>query len=289
VRFMLLPALMLLQAPPETVPGGSRADIVGSTFTHRVRPGETLSLIGARYGVDWKLLADENGLGEPYALETGEELRIDNRHIVPAAPTETGIVINLPQRMLFYFADAGLLGAYPVAIGRLESPSPTGSYEVATLIEDPVWNVPCSIQEEMEREGQTPVEQVPSGPGNPLGAYWIGLSLPTYGIHGTNDPASIYGLRSHGCIRLHPDDIEALFALVTRGTPVHLIYEPVLVAALPDGRVFAEVHADVYGRAEEAAVVLERLIRELGADGIAARALADTLDEEAGVARQVFP
>ena len=52
---------------------------------------------------------------------------------------------------------------------------------------------------------------MPPGPDNPLGKHWLGLSIHGYGIHGTIAPSSIYQFRTHGCIRLHPDDIAELF------------------------------------------------------------------------------
>ncbi|MCU0623399.1 MAG: L,D-transpeptidase, partial [Gemmatimonadaceae bacterium] len=41
-----------------------------------------------------------------------------------------------------------------------------------------------------------------------------------YGIHGTDVPSSIGRSASHGCIRVRNEDIEALFQLVSVGTPV---------------------------------------------------------------------
>lgn len=43
-----------------------------------------------------------------------------------------------------------------------------------------------------------------------------------YGIHGTNDPASIGHAASHGCVRLRNEDIERLYDMVPVGTPVYI-------------------------------------------------------------------
>jgi len=90
------------------------------------------------------------------------------------------------------------------------------------------------------------LEEVLPGPDNPLGAHWLGLSLWGYGIHGTIAPSSVYRFRSHGCIRLHPDDIAELFERTRVGTPGRLIYQPVLLAVADDGRILLEVHRDIY-------------------------------------------
>jgi lipoprotein-anchoring transpeptidase ErfK/SrfK len=57
-------------------------------------------------------------------------------------------------------------------------------------------------------------------PGGPFGVFWMGLSKPHYGIHGTNDPSSIGKMVSHGCIRMYNEDVIALSQLVSIGTRV---------------------------------------------------------------------
>ena len=56
-------------------------------------------------------------------------------------------------------------------------------------------------------------------PANPLGERWIDIGN-SYGIHGTIDPASIGKSESQGCIRLHNDDVEAVYDLLTIGSEV---------------------------------------------------------------------
>jgi len=67
---------------------------------------------------------------------------------------------------------------------------------------------------------------VPPGPENPLGNFALRLGIPGYLIHGTNKPAGL-GMRvTHGCIRMFPEDIEALFDDVPTGMRVTLINQP---------------------------------------------------------------
>ena len=66
---------------------------------------------------------------------------------------------------------------------------------------------------------------VPPGPANPLGTRWMRVTADGYGIHATNDPASIGHARSKGCIRMRTEDAEAVFAQVQRGTRVDIVYE----------------------------------------------------------------
>ena len=223
------------------------AQVVGSEFTYTAQPGDSFTLIGARFGVDVRVLAEANGLKPSDRLQAGQSLRVNNRHIVPQNQGAT-IMINVPQRMLFYFEETGAsCAAAPVAAGKPDWKTPLGDFEIIQMEEKPTWDVPVSIQEEMRRAGKTVLTRVPPSPENPLGEYWIGLSLPGIGIHGTNAPSSIYKLTTHGCIRLHPDDVRNLFATVDTGTRGRIIYEPILIVR--DGNaIWLEVHPDSYKR-----------------------------------------
>jgi L,D-transpeptidase ErfK/SrfK len=220
--------------------------LTGGVTAYTTVAGDTLQGIGARFGIDVATLAGDNQLDLRAALPVGVTLRADNRHLVPAAAVPGTITINLPQRMLFYEAE-GVARGLPVAVGRPDWKTPARPFVVLTKEANPAWDVPASIREEARRAGRHLPAVVPPGPNNPLGAFWIGLSLPSVGIHGTNAPASIYRAATHGCIRVGPDDIAWLFPRVAVGTPGQVIYEPILLAVV-DGEILLEVHGDVYRR-----------------------------------------
>jgi L,D-transpeptidase ErfK/SrfK len=152
----------------------------------------------------------------------------------------------------------------------------------------PTWDVPDSIAAEARARGQKLPARVPPGPGNPLGRHWLGLSIGSVGIHGTNAPASIYSAVTHGCIRVHPEDVAILFDLVTVGTPGIIVYEPILLAE-QDGDVYLEAHPDAYRRMTEPANQVARSIA--AAMGISERidwATADlVVRRREGIARPV--
>jgi L,D-transpeptidase ErfK/SrfK len=107
------------------------------------------------------------------------------------------------------------------------------------------------------------IDRMEPSPLNPLGRHWIGLSLPGLGIHGTNAPASIYAFASHGCIRMHPNDVADLFQRVGLGATGVLVYQPVVVAVI-DGRLWIEAHPDEYRRTGDAAGLVRTAIEREG-------------------------
>jgi lipoprotein-anchoring transpeptidase ErfK/SrfK len=121
------------------------------------------------------------------------------------------IVVSIPDRKLAVLEAGRVVKIFPTAVGAPKSPSPTGSYTIVLRLADPTWYGKGKI--------------VPPGKGSPIGTRWLGLSVKGYGIHGTNNPASIGHNASHGCIRLRNQDIEQLFGMVSVGDEVELVGE----------------------------------------------------------------
>jgi L,D-transpeptidase ErfK/SrfK len=197
-------------------------------------------------GVRWVTVARENGLKKPYKLKPGMVLKINNTHIVPTE-VQNGLVINLPEMHLYYFQNGAYQRRYALAVGKPSWPTPTGTYKIYEKRKNPTWNVPPSIQEEMEEMGQEVVTKVPPGPKNPLGKFWLGTTASGVGIHATNRPWSVGYFVSHGCIRMLPHEIEQLFPQVEVGAPVKIIYRPIKLALTPQGRVYLEAIPNIYG------------------------------------------
>jgi L,D-transpeptidase ErfK/SrfK len=263
--------------------------IAGGEFDFIVWEGSTFTSIGSRFGESPKVLATENGKQVTDRLHAGDTIHIDNRHIVPIEEADL-IEVNLPQRMLFHFEGGRLSGAYPVAIGQpaRQWQTPIGAFTVIQLQEDPTWRVPASIQREEEEAGKDVEDEVDPGPDNPLGKYWIGLSFPVIGIHGTNHPVSVYSYRTHGCVRLHPDDIEALFNDVDLNDRGVIAYYPLMLARLDDGRIFLESNRDIYRRGTGGIDAVRALARADGIDTLMNWSLVgEVLDDQEGIARDV--
>jgi hypothetical protein len=145
--------------------------------------------------------------------------------------------VNIPEYKLYLYQGLELYRDYPIAVGKKDSPSPTGNFTVINKVRHPTWYPP-------ERK-QPPV---PPGPNNPLGKYWLGLNAPGYGIHGNSAPLSIGSPLSLGCFRMHNQDIEQLFWLIPVGTPVEIVYQTVLGGIDVNGQAWLEVFPDIYQR-----------------------------------------
>jgi len=218
-----------------------RHEISGDRFEYQVGDDDTSRSIAASFGEPDEIMLLNGGDPEP-----GTKIIVDNRHVAPAVIPD-GVVINIPQRMLFVFGDGKLAAAWPVTVGRPDWPTPSGSFYVTSRRLNPTWHVPPAIQDEMAEEGVNVPAEVKPGPKNPLGKNFLGLDHGGIGIHGTNRPLSIYLFGSHGCIRLSPDSAAKLFKMVSNSEAVEIIYQPVALAVLNDGRIFLESDADPYG------------------------------------------
>ena len=196
-------------------------------------------------GVRWVTVVRQNGLKKPYKLKPGMVLKINNTHIVPME-VQNGLIINLPELHLYYFQNGAYQRRYALAVGKPSWPTPTGTYKIYEKRKNPTWNVPPSIQEEMEERGYEVVTKVPAGPKNPLGKFWLGTTASGVGIHATNRPWTVGYFVSHGCIRMLPHEIEQLFPQVEVGTPVKIIYRPIKLALTPQGRVYLEAIPNIY-------------------------------------------
>lgn len=125
------------------------------------------------------------------------------------------------KQVRVYGLDGILLAAYPATIGSADNPSPSGTHTVtrATTMPGYTYNPKINFQQ----GDNTGVLTIPPGPNGPVGTVWIGLSKPSFGIHGTPEPSMIGKSGSHGCIRLTNWDAEELAAMVTPGVTVDFI------------------------------------------------------------------
>lgn len=224
---------------------GNGTDVVGEVQITTTRYEDTLLDIARRYDLGYDEIVAANPGVDPWLPGEGTRVVLPTQFVLPGGRRE-GIVLNLASKRLFYYPHpvpgvSAEVVTHPVGIGREGWLTPQGTLQITQKLEKPAWTVPDSVRKEHAELGDPLPPIVPPGPDNPLGDYAMRLSLPTYLIHGTNQPYGI-GLRvSHGCVRLYPEDIASLFPEVPVGTQVRIINEPYL-AGWRDGQLFLEAH-----------------------------------------------
>jgi lipoprotein-anchoring transpeptidase ErfK/SrfK len=126
------------------------------------------------------------------------------------------IVVRTRDRRLYFVLTAGRALVYPVGVGRAGMQW-SGRAFVESKRLRPAWAPPPDIKRENPRLPSV----IPGGvAANPMGVAALVLNGDDYAIHGTNNPSSIGGFVSHGCIRMYNQDIRDLYDRVSVGTPV---------------------------------------------------------------------
>jgi lipoprotein-anchoring transpeptidase ErfK/SrfK len=126
------------------------------------------------------------------------------------------IVVRTNERKLYLILGDGRALRYPVGVGRVGRQWAGRSYVNGKHVR-PAWAPPADIRR--DKPGLPDV--IPGGsPQNPMGVAALTLSGGDYAIHGTNNPGSIGGFVSYGCIRMYNNDIVDLYDRVGVGTPV---------------------------------------------------------------------
>ncbi|HEV2441604.1 MAG TPA: L,D-transpeptidase family protein [Steroidobacteraceae bacterium] len=240
-----LPATVSQAAVFTLPPDGSA--LIGQDQQIQSQASDTLLDLARKYSVGYWEIQEANPKVDMWLPGQGTNITIPGRFIVP--PVEhKGIIINLPQHRIFYFPKARrheqpIVITYPASPGEGDFPTPVGVTHIVRKVPHPVW-IPTAHILKAHAEAGDPIPKIwPAGPDNPMGEWALETSL-SHGeiyIHGTNNPMAIGMSVTHGCVRLYPEDIAALFPIVRVGTPVTIVNEPVL-ASLQDGEVYLEVH-----------------------------------------------
>lgn len=153
------------------------------------------------------------------------------------------LVLNVPTRKLLLFNRGVLEKEYMVGVGKSLTPTPIGHFKVVRRILNPAWVNPYRQSKVIE-----------SGASNPIGKYWLGFAMnkknQEFGFHSTSNLDSLGEASTHGCVRLHPKEMEELYNLVSVGTPVHVIYNPIEVKEY-ENKLFVKVFPDIYNYMNE--------------------------------------
>jgi len=217
-------------------------DLIGRVQYVSARYADTLLDIARKYDLGYEEIIAANPGVDPWIPGEGTRVTVPTQFILPPGQRK-GIIINLAElRLYYYLPEKHQVITHPLGIGREGWATPTGRMTIIEKKANPYWRVPKSIRKEHAAKGEMLPALIPPGPNNPLGHFAMRLSQPQYLLHGTNQPWGV-GMRvSHGCIRLYPEDIEALFPLVPTGTPVEIINQP-YKAGWGGDNLFIEAHS----------------------------------------------
>jgi lipoprotein-anchoring transpeptidase ErfK/SrfK len=174
--------------------------------------------LAERFHMDEDVLV---GLNDGTAFEAGETILVADPG--PRMEAEVArIEIDKQARRARVFDAAGkMLTSYPVTVGSAQLPSPSGTVEITAIAMDP--NYTYRPDENFQQGDNDEKLIVPPGPNGPVGSVWLDLSKPTYGLHGTAEPGSLFAAQSHGCVRFTNWDIEELAHVVEPGVTVEFM------------------------------------------------------------------
>lgn len=165
--------------------------LTAASFVYTVKAGDSLGRIAQKNHTTVELIQKANRLTTD-VIRPGMKLKI--------LKSKFSITVDKSENVLQLLMDENVLKTYSVATGKNNS-TPIGTFTIENKLVDPVWYKTGAV--------------IPSGsPGNILGTRWLGFSLAGYGIHGTTLPETIGTQASDGCVRMHNQDVEELFAIV---------------------------------------------------------------------------
>ena len=179
--------------------------------------------LSERFHVTEDVMAQLNQGVSLDSLAAGDSLSVPNLEAQGtdslAGTAIARLVISDQGRYLHALDSAGaILHHFPTTLGSSFYPSPEGRLEVTRVTRDPWFHWQPKLLEGVP-DTRKPA-RLPPGPNNPVGVVWMALSKEHFGIHGTNEPASIGYATSSGCVRLTNWDARFLAGLVRSGTAV---------------------------------------------------------------------
>jgi len=165
---------------------------------YTVEKGDNLTKIAKKFGTTPDLIMSSNKL-KSSSIQIGKKLKVNT--------AKFSIVVDKSQNILTLKSGQEIIKTYHVSTGK-NSCTPVGAFKVVNKIIDPPWY-------------KEPGVVIPAGdPKNVLGSRWIGISKPSYGIHGTTQPESIGQSVTEGCVRMRNAEVEELYILIPEGTEV---------------------------------------------------------------------
>jgi lipoprotein-anchoring transpeptidase ErfK/SrfK len=123
------------------------------------------------------------------------------------------------ENRLYLYDGYRVIRTFTVATAKPGYTTPVGDWKIYDMQKDPTWHNPA-----LDSWGAGLPAVIPGGPGNPMGPRALYITAPgLIRIHGTTDDASIGRYASHGCIRMHNEEVIALYDMVDVGDHVIVV------------------------------------------------------------------
>jgi lipoprotein-anchoring transpeptidase ErfK/SrfK len=168
---------------------------------YEIQKGDTLAKIAKKFSNTQDMILRANNLKNPKVVPLGRKIKVHNEKF--------SIVVDKSQNTLTLKSSDKIVKTYRVSTG-LNNSTPIGSFKIINKIVDPTWYTAGTV--------------IPAdSPKNILGSRWMGLSAPSYGIHGTTEPQSIGKQVTSGCVRMKNSEVEELYQIVPEGTEVIIV------------------------------------------------------------------
>ncbi len=164
------------------------------------------------------------------AALAGAVLTVPNITLKPTTTRDmvARLEIDCTRFRLRVFSRSGQLAAsFPCSCATDVARIPRQPLKVVAFAKDPNYTFdPANFRESPRAREIGRKLLIPPGPNNPVGVYWMSLSAPGFGIHGTPHPETIGRRESHGCFRLTNWDIVRVIQMTPTGTPIQAVAIP---------------------------------------------------------------
>jgi lipoprotein-anchoring transpeptidase ErfK/SrfK len=198
-------------------------DMMAKARLKRLDYSSHLEMLGERFHASPALL---RRLNPRLRVAAGERIVVPNVHVISDAESKPipGISVRVSKSestLTVIDASGQLILHAPVTSGSEHDPLPIGPWTVTAVARNPRFNYNPDLF--WDADPAHARAKIPPGPNSPVGAVWIDISKPHYGIHGTPEPSAVGHTESHGCVRLTNWDALRLAAMVGKGTPVEFV------------------------------------------------------------------
>ena len=191
-----------------TTPAGSEAKSKMKGLYYQ----DIKEMFGERFHMDVRYL---DKLNKNKQYKAGETITVLNTR-APLKQRINRVVANKADKTLYAYNDDKLVATYPTTIGSDATPSPQGSFKIINKVKMPWYK--ATVGNGADKK----IHMLPPGPNSPVGVVWMGLSKPSYGIHGSPKPEGISRQASAGCVRLTNWDVLEVYANIENGATVEL-------------------------------------------------------------------